>query len=82
MKPGVLVEIVGMTCPMYPDDASEDWNNAMTIGYAVPGTVCIFLGSEYARQVEDLKFHRVIYPGRGPVWVRHVWVKEVDHETR
>ena len=84
MKPGDLIEIVGNTCPMYPDDIALDWHHSPKshIGYAVPGTVCILLSMEKVSGSKDLTFCRIVMPGHGPVWVRSVWVKEVNDEAR
>ena len=78
MKPGDLVRISGDTCPMYPDDISfGGWEVKTHIGYAVNGTVAIFMGSEVLNGSRELTFARILMPGHGPVWVRNVWVKDV-----
>jgi hypothetical protein len=82
MKPGDLVQIDCniMTCPMYPDEGTGEFGWQKThIGYAKPGTICAFLGSnELKDSSRGLIFHRLIMPEHGIVWVRNAWVKEVS----
>jgi hypothetical protein len=50
------------------------------IGYARDGSIGIFLGSKRFDRGGNLTiaFHRIIIPGTGPVWIRGVWVYEVE----
>jgi hypothetical protein len=83
VKPGQLVKIAGSTCPMYPDRIHERGAITTHIGYAADGVLCVYLQSVTVNNnVRDLKFFRVLHPVHGPVWVRSVWVKEIDHEAR
>lgn len=79
MKVGDLVMISGGTCPMYPDDISPgNWKTKSHIGYAVNGTIAVFMGSEVVNNSSDLIFARISLPEKGPVWVRQVWLKVVE----
>ena len=79
MKVGDLVIIFGDTCLMYPDDISPgNWNTKSHIGYAVNGTIAVFMGSESVNRSRDLTFARSLLPEKGPVWVRRVWLKVVE----
>lgn len=82
MKPGDLVQIdcSGQTSPMYPDEGTGMFGEPTAhIGYAKPGTICIFLSSVRLKDSSrGLIFYRLIMPEHGIVWVRNAWVKEVS----
>lgn len=78
MKPGDLVKIRGDTVPMYPDGVPLE--SSTHIGFARDGSTGIFLGSKRLDRGGNLTitFHRIIMPGTGPVWIRGIWVHEVE----
>lgn len=78
MNPGDLVRIAeASTAPMYRDLTGHDH----LLGYATDGVVCVLLDtSEIAGfgGSKTIRFHRLLAPSHGPVWVRSVWVEKVQ----